>query len=195
MCSVPFLVPVSNVCVDTLPEVMNSEVTCSDGNSVGSVCEYKCHEGFTLEGSSATHCMKTPFGTRWSSETPICVPGEVISHFDPWSICQNSANSYKRSFLWLRFAVSSANAHKAIPLTIKFLTGPEVIACEGFLDEPENSDVICSDGSSVGSVCEFSCHLGFARVGSASSTCVVDPERGVRWSNEPPTCQQGKLDE
>ena len=89
--------------------------------------------------------------------------------------------------------VSYAKISQAVPLIVQFLIGPEVISCEGFLEEPENSDMICSDGKSVGSVCEFICNIGFARVGAESSTCVVDLEHGIKWNKEPPTCKRGKF--
>ena len=62
-----------------MPEI-HADKFCSNGNLLGSVCEYSCKVGFTLEGQlDVSVCIETTNGARWSNPTPICRPGKQLS--------------------------------------------------------------------------------------------------------------------
>ena len=72
-------------CEDPLPEI-HADKFCSNGNLLGSVCEYECEIGFNLEGQpDATVCIQTNYGPRWSNPPPICRPGK--QYFVYFKIC------------------------------------------------------------------------------------------------------------
>ena len=60
------------------------------------------------------------------------------------------------------------------------------------LTAPANADIDCFGGNSVGSVCEFTCNVGYTRVGAALATCTETSE-GVAWSDPTPVCERGKF--
>ena len=49
---------------------------------------------------------------------------------------------------------------------------------------------MCSDGNNFGSVCNFTCSVGFGIVGSSSSTCGGDGSSTTgSFDNPAPTCE------
>ena len=58
------------------------------------------------------------------------------------------------------------------------------------LTPPDQADMDCSDGNSFGSECEFTCNVGYTRVGSDFSVCTqTSDSEGVAWSHPVPACQ------
>ena len=50
-------------------DVGNGSVTCDDGNTWGSTCEYRCDQTHELVGASTVTCSTPP---DWSHEKPTC---------------------------------------------------------------------------------------------------------------------------
>ena len=70
-----------HVTCDTLPEPLFADMSCSNEKALDSVCEYECFLGFTLEGSSATTCIKTLKGLQWSNSPPLCRPSKFLTYY------------------------------------------------------------------------------------------------------------------
>ena len=62
--------------------------------------------------------------------------------------------------------------------------------CEKLI-APANADMDCDDDNSFGSVCEFSCNVGYTRMGAALTTCGGDNQNGPEWSHAVPVCLPG----
>ncbi|XP_041919334.1 E-selectin-like isoform X6 [Alosa sapidissima] len=159
-----------------------------------STCEFRCDEGFLLQGAQRTECDATG---QWTHPAPNCtvvtcdpllVPSEV--HFT----CENplGASSYNST---CNFSCKAGHT----------LTGPanltclasgawsaaapvcEVVRC-GQLNAPLNGKLQCQDPLekfSYNSTCWSECDSGFILKGSSSTHCST---RG-RWSHALPVCQ------
>lgn len=47
----------------------NGEIKCTDDNIYGSICKFRCNEGFFMIGEKVATC-ETDF--KWSSPVPVC---------------------------------------------------------------------------------------------------------------------------
>ena len=75
--SIVFDVPLwfSAITCPTLPAIANGEFpTCSDGNNLGSSCEFSCSVGFGLSSTLSTLCFGdgTSATGEWTSAPPTC---------------------------------------------------------------------------------------------------------------------------
>ncbi|XP_076138884.1 P-selectin-like isoform X4 [Alosa pseudoharengus] len=163
-------------------------------NSFNSTCEFRCDEGFLLQGAQRTECDATG---QWTHPAPNCtvvtcdpllVPSGV--HFT----CENplGASSYNST---CNFSCKAGHT----------LTGPanltclasgawsaaapvcEVVRC-GQLNDPLNGKLRCQDPLekfSYNSTCWSECDSGFILKGSSSTHCSA---RG-QWSHALPICQ------
>ena len=60
---------------DVLDEIANSEMTCTRGNKLGSVCKFKCNDGYVLhpEDYQGKLCYKK---SEWIGSTALCTKGK-----------------------------------------------------------------------------------------------------------------------
>ncbi|KAM6963005.1 E-selectin-like [Aplochiton taeniatus] len=163
--------------------------------SYGSSCSFRCAEGYRLQGASTTTCTSA---AKWTEETSRCTAitckkpvgcdhlrTECSPEFDELllgSICRFSCDS--------GFQLKGASSSQCtgdgewslkIPLCI-------AIKCPA-LQKPENGAAHCGEDSktqfSYGSICWFSCNLGFELQGAANSKCTSEGD----WSSATPTCK------
>jgi len=54
-----------------------ADMNCSDGNFLGSVCEFECNVGYSRVGAAVSSCVNTSLGIHWSRPAPSCNPGNL----------------------------------------------------------------------------------------------------------------------
>ncbi|XDV41623.1 hypothetical protein PO909_010444 [Leuciscus waleckii] len=163
-------------------------------NSFNSSCEFKCEEGFVLEGSNTTRCDHTG---NWTHKTPTCtvvtcnpILAPAKSHLtcdDPFgnfsfsSACNVSCDEgYKLRGKATLTCLSDGNWSAATPSC-------EVVQCLPIMDAPGGWSMNCTHPLSINSFnssCEFKCEEGFVLEGSNTTRC----DHTGHWTHKTPTC-------
>ncbi|XP_062411880.1 P-selectin [Sardina pilchardus] len=162
-------------------------------HSFTSTCEFRCDEGFLLQGAQRTECDTTG---QWTQPTPTC----TVVTCDPLvpsgvdATCENplGASSYNSTC-----SFSCKTGHTLTgPLRLTCLASGtwsavapvcEVVRC-GQLNATLNGKLRCEDPLkkfSYSSTCWLDCDSGFILKGSNSTFCSA---RG-QWSHALPICQ------
>ncbi|XP_035756717.1 LOW QUALITY PROTEIN: P-selectin [Egretta garzetta] len=162
--------------------------------SYNSTCAFECQEGFKRRGAGMLRCLPSQ---QWSAETPICTAitcpvlsapdrGELnCSHlhgdFAFGSVCDFSCQT--------GFALMGSESHECTAEGTWTGDSPrcEAITCP-VLSAPEQGELNCSHlhgDFAFGSVCEFSCQMGFAMMGSESRECTATGT----WTGDAPRCE------
>ncbi|NWT79095.1 LYAM3 protein, partial [Lanius ludovicianus] len=160
----------------------------------GSTCAFSCQMGFVLMGPESRECTAT--GT-WTEDTPRCeavacpvlrAPDQGELHcfhlhgnFTFGSTC---AFSCQMGFVLMG---QESRECTATGTWTGDATRCEAIACP-VLSAPEQGDLNCSHlhgDFAFGSVCTFSCQMGFALMGSDSRECTA---MGT-WTGDAPHCE------
>ncbi|KFO56489.1 P-selectin, partial [Corvus brachyrhynchos] len=160
----------------------------------GSTCAFSCHKGFVLMGPESREC--TVMGT-WTEDTPHCEAiscpelrapdqGELnCSHlhgnFTFGSICAFSCQK--------GFALMGPQSRECTAAGTWTGDTPQckAIACP-VLSAPEQGERNCSHlhgDFTFGSMCAFSCRMGFAVMGSDSRECTATG----KWTGNVPRCE------
>ncbi|XP_076814530.1 sushi, von Willebrand factor type A, EGF and pentraxin domain-containing protein 1-like isoform X2 [Clavelina lepadiformis] len=190
--------------------------TCSknglNGSPTGTVCSFKCDDGYILRGAPKSVCMKTvqPMRVYWTHKVPLCRPNprcdpvgvprfgrascsrSVTGGTPPGAVCTFSCRrGYKlegdeETRCVIGPKPTEAYYSKPVPTCVPDPKCSEIAA-------PENGGKKCSqDGElvDVGTVCEFNCDKDFELVGFTSSACL----KGARandafFDKKTPTCE------
>ncbi|KAM9378961.1 P-selectin-like [Phaethornis superciliosus] len=172
------------------------ELNCSHLHgdfAFGSVCDFSCQVGFVLEGSESLKCMAT--GT-WTGDAPHCAAitcpvlsapdqGELnCSHlhgdFAFGSVCDFSCQ--------VGFVLEGSESLKCTATGTWTGDAPHcaAITCP-VISAPDQGELNCSHlhgDFAFGSVCDFSCQVGFALEGSESLRCMATGT----WTGDAPHC-------
>ncbi|XP_056125186.1 P-selectin isoform X2 [Rhinichthys klamathensis goyatoka] len=151
-------------------------------NSFNSSCEFKCEEGFVLEGSNTTWCDHT---AHWTHKTPTCtvvtcnpILATAKSHLtcdDPFgnfsfsSSCNVSCDEgYKLRGKATLTCLSDGNWSAATPAC-------EVVKCDPLKPSPHGSlqSYDPMEEFAYGSTCWVKCDLGFVLNGTNSTHCTA----------------------
>ncbi|CAK8692977.1 unnamed protein product [Clavelina lepadiformis] len=180
----------------------NGLVTCSDGNSVGSVCKFACAEGFYMTGNDTRTCMKGK-RNRWDNNRPSCNPFLCNPpHTDPLNgavVC-SKGNALDSK---CQFTCKGGYFLNGSPLSTcgydvthgknanwDYLAPTcDKISCPPLFDLL-NGDIRCSDSNDEGSICRFFCIDGYALDGASTATCldeIKNDDQG-EWSAPLPNC-------
>ncbi|XP_039204906.1 P-selectin-like isoform X1 [Crotalus tigris] len=162
-----------------------------------SSCDFKCQEGFLINGAGTTMCEAS--GT-WSAPEPICQVMQCHHLQNP----KNGEMACSHPFA--EFAYQStcqfvcepgfllAGANTTFCLATRHWSSPlpacQVIECPN-LDAPQNGELNCSHphGSfAYNSSCAFSCDMGFVRIGTNQLQCT---DLG-KWTAATPSCEAAK---
>ena len=111
----------------------NGTVDCTKKNSPGSLCTYRCQDGYSLDGPAKTTCMNA--GTWSPNNFPRCIS----------------------KFLFFNSSITKSNC-KCQNDNLGFL----VDECRLDLPDPENGIVTCSQAKEYKSVCRFYCDQGYS---------------------------------
>ncbi|XP_048063024.1 P-selectin isoform X3 [Megalobrama amblycephala] len=162
-------------------------------NSYNSSCEFKCEEGFELQGSDTTWCDHTG---HWTHKPPTCTVvtcnpvlapakshltcADIFGKFSFRSSCNVSCDEgYKLRGKATLNCLSDGNWSAATPAC-------EVVKCDPLKPSPHGS-LQCSDPVeefAYGSTCWVKCDFGFVLNGTNSTNCTAHGN----WSHTPPVC-------
>lgn len=166
-------------------ELLNGQVT-TEGLFYGNRAEYKCSDGFEIQGDLSRTC--TANGV-WSGMSPVCV---AISCAAPLDVFSGGYN-YTDFNIGSRVSYFCDEGY--------FLTGEVERECLRNLswsyEEPRCDPVLCADPLSplngrvivsakqFGSSVTYECDPGYALYGNEVRNCTAEAE----WSGEIPQCQ------
>ncbi|NWQ76584.1 LYAM3 protein, partial [Columbina picui] len=173
------------------------ELNCSHvhGNfTFGSTCAFSCQTGFTLMGSESRECTAT--GT-WTGDTPRCeaIACPELSAPD-WGQL-NCSHLHKDFAFGSTCAFSCQTGFVLMGLESRECTAMgtwtgdaprcEAIICP-VLSAPVQGQLNCSHlhgNFTFGSMCAFSCQMGFALMGPESRECTATGT----WTGDTPRCE------
>ncbi|NXX49726.1 LYAM3 protein, partial [Tricholaema leucomelas] len=173
------------------------ELNCSHIHgdfTFGSVCAFSCQMGFALMGSESRECTAT--GT-WTGDAPHCkaITCPVLSAPDQGELnCSHLHGDFTFGSTCVfscqsGFVLTGLESHECtatgtwtgdIPLC-------KAVACP-VLSAPDQGELNCShlhEDFAFGSVCAFSCQMGFALKGPESLKCTATGT----WTGDTPHCE------
>lgn len=189
------------------------DVTCTDGNNGGSVCDYRCDPGYAVVGSPSRTCQDDGDGDEvgaWSAREPSC---QRIRCTPPRTSPQNGqVTCSDQNFIDSQCSYTCDDGFNLVPATSAKTTcnddgdgdakgvwsNPPPICgpgeCQPILVNPLNGRVSCSDSNAVRSVCRFECNEGYYMLSAGGTvypiaTTDVICGRNNEWSQQPPTCE------
>ncbi|PIK36489.1 putative CUB and sushi domain-containing protein 3-like [Apostichopus japonicus] len=195
-----------------LPPIAMGVITCSDGNTFGSVCVYTCNQGFFITDLNSQNrvCMNNGL---WSGEEPACEPntgGNNVTCPELGPVVQGSMVCTNRFFQGSTciytceagFNLIGSNllhcgANGAWDQTPPTCEAPEVVSCpilgtlDGGVTCPALSAITdgtldaCTNGFDLDSSCTYSCLTGFNLIGPTTRLCLPT---GI-WTGMEPSCQ------
>ncbi|XP_059840538.1 E-selectin-like isoform X6 [Hypanus sabinus] len=180
----------------------NLSMNCSDrfGRfSYGSVCDFLCEDGFTLQGSDRLECEVSG---QWTSKVPICKAIQCTPLKIPERGNMNCKDmygdfSYNSTCVFScieGFAINGSNnlqCEASSQWTAEVPTC-EVVKCTA-LENPEQGTVSCSHllgPFSYNATCDFKCERGFVLNGSETIQCGAFGQ----WTPQIPSCEAMKCD-
>jgi len=189
---------------------------CSDEAYIGSTCVFYCNDGYFLIGEEETTCRNSQVvPADWSSPTPVCleilpkaninqcpdldtlVPpnGKALCSNDNQvgSFCQIICDEgYEISGFSDITCESNLVWSTGLPKPACLEIEPELVSCPDInLTElvPSNGYALCSEDSTVGSICEVACEEGYQLLGTSMFACEQEIGETPAWTNGmPPAC-------
>ncbi|KAM3840192.1 P-selectin-like isoform 5-T5 [Vipera latastei] len=157
-------------------------------------CNFKCQEGFQINGAGTTICEAS--GT-WSASEPICQAVQCPPLKNPENGKENCSHPYGH-FAYYSSCIFSCNSGFELAGSEKLnctdqgnWTGDTPI-CEALkcpeLQAPKNGQLKCSQSYgnfTYNSSCVFSCDMGFKKIGSKGLNCTATGE----WTGFAPFCE------
>ncbi|XP_062407990.1 P-selectin-like [Sardina pilchardus] len=163
-------------------------------HSFNSTCEFRCDEGFLLQGAQRTECDATG---QWTHPSPTCtaVRCEHLKAPSNGTLrCQNPLVQFSyNSTCWSEcdsgfiFKGNSSTHCSARGRWSHALPVCQVVTCAPLL-VPAGVDFTCENplgASSYNSTCNFSCKTGHTLTGPANLTCLASGT----WSAAAPVCE------
>ena len=163
-------------------------VTVPAGTRSGQRAEYRCDDGYQLEGDAVRECRASG---NWSAAAPRCSPVSCASLSAPehGSLQLAAATAYLAS---ARYACDPGYELSGQAERICQADGSwsgVAPSCEprscGPLTDPRNGSVSLAGPPSFGQVASYSCKPGFVLIGEGSRRCAED----ARWSGAAPSCE------
>ncbi|XP_072130136.1 P-selectin-like isoform X5 [Mobula birostris] len=175
----------------------NLSMNCSDpfgSFSYGSVCDFLCEDGFTLQGSDRLECEVSG---QWTSEIPVCKAVQCT----PLKIpergnmdCKNIYGdfSYNSTCVFSCIEGFAVNGSNNLQCEASRQWTAEVPTCEvakcTALEDPEQGWINCSHPLgpfSYHATCDFKCERGFVLNGSETIWCGAFGQ----WTPRIPSCE------
>lgn len=205
-----------------LPE--NGFVGCVGDGRLGTVCSFACNVGYDLVGTTdktvKSECVRGDRGEaigRFTVEAVTCaevrclpkrtapVNGQLYCNRENLlgSVCTFTCDpGYDMDGTTAKTVVNICQENLAGDGRGTWSDNPPTCSTKFYCPEtqtaPENGEVTCSDGSFLGSVCEFSCNKGYELKGASMITCRDLQNNGdaeVEWSDSTPVCVPSKCPE
>ncbi|XP_065189175.1 sushi, von Willebrand factor type A, EGF and pentraxin domain-containing protein 1-like [Sycon ciliatum] len=176
------------MCSGSVTAPTNGHVT-GNGNTLSSVRQFSCMEGYQLSGASYTICLAD--GT-WSTANPVCTQimcsGSVTAPTNGNVTSAGNTLSLVRQFSCMDGYQLSGTSYTICQANGTWSTASPVctqITCTPPLTSPANGK-IGSSSNVVGGATYFTCNSGFTLVGTSASVCTTSGS----WSQPAPTCQE-----
>ncbi len=207
--SAPSCIPAS---CPTLSAISDGTISLSDDTGTfGDSASYTCDTGYHLEVTTCTTgepndagvteetCIVTEpaVWTRdcqangtWSNQDASCQPDlcgalETVTNGSAWS-CSDD-NRFESTCSITCTTGYDLSGEGSLTCGVDGWSGsPPTCAPKdcGVLESPSNGNKVCSNSTTYGSECSFSCDNGYALSNSSTVTCRDDGT----WSDDPPTC-------
>ncbi len=207
--SAPSCIPAS---CPTLSAISDGTISLSDGTGTfGDSASYSCDTGYHLEVTTCTTgepndagvteevCIVTEpaVWTRdcqtdgtWSNQDASCQPDlcdalDTVANGGAWS-CSDD-NRFDSTCSVTCNTGYDLSGEGSLTCGVDGWSGsPPTCAPKdcGVLESPANGNKVCSNSTTYGSECSFSCDNGYALSNSSTVTCRDDGT----WSDDPPTC-------
>jgi len=185
-------------------QIANGKVTCSSKNNLKSTCSYECDYGFALIGSSQTICegLGKP---DWSNKPPICKLLECNGVLPPLNggmyICDPNTK-YGLDYSCMFHCNNDFLLNGPIIITCVEKESDradwdyKVPTCEPIMctsrGEVVNGEKECTNSNIKGSVCSYTCNIGYSLDGEDTIACVTDESKmdAAEWEFEQPVCKE-----
>lgn len=192
---------------------LNGEVTCTDGSFMGSMCEFKCNDGYELIGPVAIICRDLAYDgdaeIEWSDTAPVCVPSSCpelwYDRTDMRATCnrEKEGNGYP---VGTKCVYECADFRYYIELPIGDSSDISCLAknkwsvsaaprcflktCPRLSQIENGNEPICTIGNLVSSVCSFKCNTKYSLSHNNPITCESNgrQDKNGQWNVEPPKC-------
>ncbi|KAL2089450.1 hypothetical protein ACEWY4_014138 [Coilia grayii] len=164
-------------------------------NSFTSTCEFRCDEGFLLQGAHRIQCDATG---QWNNTAPICkavqceqlkaLSNGKLNCLDPLEKFSYSSTCWSKCDSGYILKGSNSTHCSAHGQWSHALPVCQVVECPEMSDAPSGGSVNCSHPiapHSFTSTCEFRCDEGFLLQGAHRIQC--DPTG--QWNNTAPICK------
>ncbi|XP_077971175.1 sushi, von Willebrand factor type A, EGF and pentraxin domain-containing protein 1-like isoform X2 [Styela clava] len=181
----------------TLPTTSHGHITCTNIRDFGSECSLSCEEGYELRSDSHVTCRSNGL---WKGSLSACgriMCGEVESITHGSVECGDYDNFNSRCEYKCHAGYKMTSGSRVRVCTVdKTYTGNAptctIKLCEK-LTAPSNGRIKCSHSNNYGSVCRFSCELGYELVVTDQTDRIDGFERLCQedetWSESEPTCR------
>lgn len=192
---------------------INGEVTCSDESFMGSVCQFKCDDGYELVGAVSVICRDLNYDgdaeVEWSDKAPICVPSTCPELWYDSTTMRATCNRKKEGNGYpvgtkclyecadFRYYMETSSGDTSDINCIAKSQWSASAAPRCFLKtcprlpQIENgNEAICTIGNLVSSVCTFKCNTKYSLSHNDPVTCESNgrQDKNGQWSVEPPKC-------
>ena len=202
------------ICEDMV-DIDHGNLNCSNGNLIGSQCQYSCLETYRLTHhqllSNETRpdfnvlCDKIDNQTAsWSNTAPSCEPicPTIAGLTTNGNITCSGVNKGNTCLIECdeSFIINGADE-------LECVFNPESLNSVSWNDEPgiceptclskelspsefvRRPEINCTNSNLIGSQCEFQCYQGFILQGDKEKTCLKSNETNADWSHTDPICE------
>lgn len=169
--------------------------------SLRSICSFFCNDGYELLGYYRTECVKTQSGkATWTDKEPRCVTKTCKPRFQNTPSrrvdCTNGNNAGSVcSFTCAKGHVMNGEPKSTCLISKNWDYPPPdcvKITCPPPSVPSAHSEISCTRGEELGSICRYSCELGYIMDSDGLRECVLSstPESSFgTWSGTVPQCR------
>uniref|UniRef100_H2Z6L8 Uncharacterized protein n=1 Tax=Ciona savignyi TaxID=51511 RepID=H2Z6L8_CIOSA len=186
----------------------NGQINCTNGNELGSLCQFTCDPNYMLTGDPISECVTGANGSPvFDNPPPICERKIIIvlNHGNITTLQLNGTVVCTKPSLFVTVCsfecISTFELIGNVDLTCvgsqngdgsgSWSSNPPICSpMECTLPpDPVNGSKVCNGGTFLGAYCEFSCDPGFSLVGDTGSDCSETPDGNLAFNNPPPVCE------
>lgn len=192
---------------------LNGEVTCTDESFMGSICKFKCNDGYELVGPVAIICRDVTYDgdaeTEWSDTAPVCVPSICPALWYDSTNMRVTCNKEKEGTgypVGTECVYECSDFRYYMKRSSGDIGGVSCLAknrwsvsaaprcflkrCPRLPQIENGNEPICTSGNLVSSVCTFKCNTKYSLSHNGRITCESNGRQDKigRWNVEPPKC-------
>ncbi|XP_039261561.2 sushi, von Willebrand factor type A, EGF and pentraxin domain-containing protein 1-like [Styela clava] len=172
----------------------NGLVECTVKNQVGSICNFKCVEGYKLDGRNKTMCKSS---LEWDDELPLCRDircSNIKTDFDKGFVKCTNGNRYSSVCRFYCQPGFKLNGSSEAQCDGSGYWTPSVPICEDAYCPASrkmlvNGKMVCTDDGKLGTKCEYICDKYHDLVGNSTRNCISTSDGKLRWDGDEPHCE------